>query len=332
MKFSSIFSTLLIIASSLAESINVDKDIVTKGNYKINYGAVYVEDGKTYELLDNEYVHFHGSFYNAGKMFVASDDMTKALHFRLDGLYEHKNNGELVLTSGDSHWSPRFRIDGQSFTNNGKLWVKGGGAKGLPVTNITPRHTTNKGTIQLYQDSRNSGKVHLGGLWTTFTNDGTVCLRNLVYSQQTKIEGKGCFDIGENSNVWIQYATLPVSNDQVFHFSTNSGSIRVEAVSAPQTFNISNWGEGNILGLSWPISSYRYSEDGTLTLSNGELEFHFNIGPGYDISKMRKISPDFGQAVGTVINGGLIYEGTAPKTDRPQICKPCEDVPVAPSL
>lgn len=334
MKFSSIFTTLCLLATALTDDIHITSDTYKNGDKEITCDDVTIDKGVYWDLVNGEYIHFHGDFENNGDFFLTSDSEDCAINFKIDRWGNNVvNNGQMVVKSDEnSFWSPKFRINGGSFENNGKLFVGGNGKAGFPVAKITPNNFHNNGVISLYQDKRNSGLVNLGQLWGTMHNDGTVCLRNQAFSQHSSIKGKGCFDIGENSNVWIKSAALPVSEDQTFFFSSTGGSMRVEAISAPQTFTVRNWGNGNIIGLSWPISGIRYSGDGILTLKCGLLEFHFDIGTGYDINKMKKITADFGQAVGSVINGGIVYDDPAPSSDRPEICQTCEEIPSPPQV
>ncbi|CAH6722114.1 hypothetical protein CLIB1444_08S02190 [[Candida] jaroonii] len=328
MKITSFFTTLCLIAQALSDNIEISSDTKTWGQAVIEYSDVTIDSGATWKIVDVGYVHFHDNFLNNGDFFVTSTQEDQAINFKIaDFKSKTTNNGRMVISSGSSFFSPSFSINGGSFENNGKAFFSGNSKSGIPISQITPRSFTNNGLIALYQDKKNSGLVDLGQLWQSFTNDGTVCLRNQAFDQQSAIKGKGCFDIGENSNVWIKTSLLPISTDQVFYFSSDYGSIRVEAVSGTQTFNVKNWGGNNIIGLSLPISSFGYTPgSGVLTLTCGFLNFNFNIGKGYDINLMQKVTADYGSG-GIVINGGLVYKGSTPQNSRPDICMTCEDVP-----
>lgn len=329
MQISSIFTTLVLIAASLADTTVISSNTTSSGHKTVTCDDVEIKQDITWNLINTEKVALGGDFDNDGSLFVSSQNTDYDVDFKIS-LINNKvvNNGEIVVSSGDSFWSPRFRIGGGSFRNNGKIFVEGQGKIGLPVTEITSTSLHNEGLLAFYQDKRNTGLVKVGKFWGGMTNDGTICLKNQAFAQQSRIDGTGCFDIGENSNVWIRSAALPIAETQTFYFSSNSGSIRVEAISAPQTFHVRNFGSGNVLGLSWPISSYKYDGEGILTVLCGLLDFYFDIGTGYDFSKFKKITADFGQAIGSVINGGIVYDGDAPSSDRPEICAVCEDVPV----
>ncbi|EGV66440.1 hypothetical protein PSN45_002959 [Yamadazyma tenuis] len=333
MKLTSLFNTLFLVASALASDIHITKNTDTVGNSEVNYGDVTVDSGITWNLVDAEYVHFHGDFDNEGDVYVTSDSASCAVNFKISGVNtKTTNSGQIVVSSGDSFTSPVFRIGGNTFENTGKIFFGGYGKTGLPIGEITSSSFHNNGLIALYQDKRNSGLVKLGAFLGSLTNDGTVCLKNQAFSQQGRILGTGCFDIGENGNVWIKSAALSITETQNFYFSSTGGSIRVEAVSAPQTFHVSNWGGDNVIGLSLPISEFGYSEDGILTVKCGLLPFYFDIGTGYDFNKMKQVTADFGTGIGTVINGGIVYQDDAPSSSRPSICATCEDLPSAPSL
>lgn len=333
MKFTSIFSTLVLIATALAEDITVTSDRNQYGRTEINYGDVSVSKDANYNLINAKFVHLHGDFENDGSVYVSSNNGDFGVDFRISGVNSKTvNNGQLVVQSGESFTFPAFHIGGHTFENNGKVFFGGYGQTGVPTSRIVSRSFDNKGLIALYQDKRNSGLVNLGAFWGSMTNDGTVCLKNQAFSQHARINGKGCFDIGENANVWIKSAALPVSEDQTFFFSSTGGSIRVEAVSAPQTFHVRNWGKDNVIGLSLPISSFSYSQDGILKVKCGLLDFEFDIGTGYDIMKMRQVTADYGVGIGSVINGGIVYDGDAPSSDRPETCAACDEIPPLPEF
>lgn len=329
MQISTIFTTLVLIAASLADTVVINSDKTTSGHKAITKDDVNINEGKTWNLIDTKEVKFKGDFENDGSLFVSSQNTDYDVKFKIEHINNRVvNDGTIVVSSGDSFWSPKFKISGGSFRNTGKIFVEGKGKIGTPRTEITSKSLHNEGVLSFYQDERNSGVVKVGKFWGGMNNDGTICLRNQAFAQQSRIDGTGCFDIGENSNVWIRTAALPIAETQTFFFSADSGSIRVEAISAPQTFHVRNFGTGNVLGLSWPISGYRYNADGILTVLCGLLDFHFEIGAGYDFTKFRRVTADFGQAVGSVINGGIVYDGDAPSSDRPEVCAACEEVPV----
>ena len=171
------------------------------------------------------------------------------------------------------------------------------------------------------------------------TNDGTICLSNQVYQQSTVIYGSGCFVTEEDSTIYIPNSLLSVDQNQNFYLKDSKSSIIVEALSAPQTFNVYGFGNGNKIGLTIPLlgnllpyyPAYSYDEStGILTLRNLLLTQKFNIGKGYD-SDLFKIVTDSGAGLPSTLLGSLQYNGPVPDQSLPSSCQvECKQLPDAP--
>ncbi|RLV84369.1 Hyphally regulated cell wall protein 3, partial [Meyerozyma sp. JA9] len=328
-----VLSAALSVSSAFA--ITISQNTVTRGTIAAIAGSTEVSQGVYWSIINNAITNFLGSLQVDGQLFISSNSNLIGLTVELLGVLNSiTNNGDISFDSSRTLLAPNYNLVGLRFTNNGNMWLAGDGSVGTPVMSITSASWQNNGLIVFSQRVLSSGFVTLGTAAGSITNDGTICLINEVYDQTTAISGSGCFDIGVDSNVWIQNSLLSVDTSQTFYLSSPSSSMRVEALSLSQTFKVAGFGNGNILGLSLPITSWNYNPiTGILTLTDVLLSQKFNIGLGYVSSNFNVITTDFGGVLTTVINGGIRYNGPPPaRSNQPTACSACLPLPTPPGI
>lgn len=326
-------------AALLAPSISaltIAQDTVSRGTLAAFVGTTTVNRDVYWSIIDNALSNFLGSLQVDGELFISSSNTFVGLTVQLLGVVKSiTNNGNISLDSSRSILAPTYNFVGLLFTNNGNMWLNGNGSTGNPVNSITSASWTNNGLLSFSQRVLlPSSFVLLGAAGGSITNRGTICLNNEVYSQTTRINGNGCVVIGDNSNVWIQNSLLAVDPTQTFYLRTLSASMRVEALSLLQSFLVAGFGNGNVLGLSLPITSWNYnSNTGILRISSTFLYQSFVIGTGYNQGNFEVFTTNFGGILTTVARGGIRYNSPVPSgATLPLACKPCVMQPDPPEI
>ena len=149
--------------------------------------------------------------------------------------------------------APTYNIAGLSFTNNGEMYLGADGSVGVPSILIISPSWNNNGLLVFYQNTRTTGPVTLGAPLGTINNNGQICFYNELYTQTTNIAGTGCTTLDNDSSIFFSNTVLNIANTQVFNLADSASSIRATAISAPKTYNVAGFGNGNKIGLDIPL-------------------------------------------------------------------------------
>ncbi|KAK6455689.1 hyphally regulated cell wall protein [Scheffersomyces xylosifermentans] len=332
-----IVPALMSINGALSQEIKIDT--VRDGLLSPNIGQLTVDKGVFYSIINNAITGFLGSLDIEGSFYITSSNDLLGLTIGLAGISNSiLNNGVIVFNSAGSTLPPSYTLVGSSFTNNGEVYFGGDGSVGVPIMSITSTAWINRGLLVFSQKSRSTGVVTLGAPAGSITNQGQICLNNQVYQQTSAVVGTGCITAGHDSSVFIATSALQFAETQTIYLEENDSSLRVEALSTPQTFTVANFGNRNKIGLDIPLvsltsdSPWDYdTATGILTLKGADLlSQKFNIGLGYDKS-LFEVTTDTGVGLLSVPNGAIQYNAPAPKSGLPSACKACKTIPVAPT-
>ncbi|KAK6456625.1 Hyphally-regulated cell wall protein, partial [Scheffersomyces xylosifermentans] len=133
--------------------------------------------------------------------------------------------------------------------------------------------------IFLYQyNSRRGGTSRLGRDGSTITNDGTVCLFQNNYDQNSIVEGDGSWDVGYDSNFEASNLnTIPIQEGQLIYLSTPSSSLRIDTNNQNVPLHVAGWGNNNVIGLMSQIDSFSYDGE-ILSIISGLIHIKLTLG------------------------------------------------------
>ncbi|EMG49386.1 hypothetical protein G210_5853, partial [Candida maltosa Xu316] len=322
-------------------ALEISTNTVDRGTISLNVGDVTVDSGASWSIINNAVSAFVGSLdvqSNAG-LYITSTSPLIALQVTLTSLLNTiTNDGTIVFDSRDSLTASTYNLVGATFTNTGDMFLAASGI--VPSTmSVTAANWDNSGLMVFSQNQRSSGVVNLGAVGGSITNDGQICLENEVYQQTTSINGAGCITADQDSTIYISNSLLPVANTQNFYLADSQSSIVAQALSTPQTFNVYGFGNGNMVGITLPLTAsvlppnpaYSYNAaTGILTLRNLLVTQNFNIGTGYDPS-LFSIVTDSGAGLPSTLLGSVTYSGPVPAQTLPASCQiVCQPIPDTP--
>ena len=335
------FWKLLLIAYLLVNpvfGIDITEDKVDRGAIDLSAGDITIHSGASWSIINNALTSILGSVevQEEAGLYITLTSPLLALEVTLTSLIDSiTNDGVIAFNSVASLTSATYNLVGASFTNNGEMYL---GASGLlpSLMSITAADWTNEGLLVFYQNQRTSGVVTLGAV-LPIKNNGQICLFHETYQQSTPITGSGCITTQVDSLIYFPNSLLSVDSAQSIYLADRKSSIIVQALSAPQTFNVYGFGNGNKIGLSVPLagalvtSPYSYdSKTGILTLRAAVLSQKFNIGTGYDSRNFEIVTDSAGGLLST-LKGSVRYNGPVPERELPEACQiPCKGLPEAP--
>ncbi|KAK6875044.1 Hyphally regulated cell wall protein 3, partial [Candida tropicalis] len=312
--------------------IDITEDKVDRGAIDLSAGDITIHSGASWSIINNALTSILGSVevQEEAGLYITSTLPLLALEVTLTSLIDSiTNDGVIAFNSVASLTSATYNLVGASFTNNGEMYL---GASGLlpSLMSITAADWTNEGLLVFYQNQRTSGVVTLGAV-LPIKNNGQICLFHETYQQSTPITGSGCITTQVDSLIYFPNSLLSVDSAQSIYLADRKSSIIVQALSAPQTFNVYGFGNGNKIGLSVPLagalvtSPYSYdSKTGILTLRAAVLSQKFNIGTGYDSRNFEIVTDSAGGLLST-LKGSVRYNGPVPERELPEACQiPCK--------
>lgn len=318
--------------------IDITEDKVDRGAIDLSAGDITIHSGASWSIINNALTSILGSVevQEEAGLYITLTSPLLALEVTLTSLIDSiTNDGVIAFNSVASLTSATYNLVGASFTNNGEMYL---GASGLlpSLMSITAADWTNEGLLVFYQNQRTSGVVTLGAV-LPIKNNGQICLFHETYQQSTPITGSGCITTQVDSLIYFPNSLLSVDSAQSIYLADRKSSIIVQALSAPQTFNVYGFGNGNKIGLSVPLagalvtSPYSYdSKTGILTLRAAVLSQKFNIGTGYDSRNFEIVTDTAGGLLST-LKGSVRYNGPVPERELPEACQiPCKGLPEAP--
>ncbi|EMG48043.1 hypothetical protein G210_1465, partial [Candida maltosa Xu316] len=289
-----IITSWLLLNTALA--LEISSNTVDRGTIALNVGDITIDSGASWSIINNAVSTLVGSLDvqpDAG-FYITSTSPLIALQVTLTSLLSTINNdGTIVFDSRDSLTASNYNLVGATFTNTGDMFLAASGIVPSSMS-LTAANWDNSGLIVFSQNQRSSGTVSLGATGGAITNDGQICLDNEVYQQTTSINGGGCFTANQDSTIYISNSLLPVATTQNFYLADSQSSILAQALSTPQTFNVYGFGNGNMIGITLPLTpsvglpgqpAYSYNAaTGVLTLRNLLVTQNFYIGTGYNPS------------------------------------------------
>lgn len=302
------FRNLILLLSGFhyIASIDITENTFTTNQGATQWGASSVAAGVFWAITQDGNVDFNGNLILQGDLFIRGTP--ELLGFTItvsDLLATTLVNGKWIIDSRGTNYYPYYRVVSQTFQNNGQIYWIGSDWYGAPYMEIGSANWDNTGSIKFEDDDYTSGVVHLGLLAGSITNDGSICIVRMDYTQENTIAGDGCFDIG-NDGV-VVFGDGFDNAGQNIYFSDDGGSLTVTLDSVNRDLLVFGFGGTNTIGLNQAIDSFDYDTDsGILTLVSSGTSFNFDIGVGYDEALFTQVSSRLptGQ---TVDNGGIQY-------------------------
>lgn len=235
--------------------IDITEDKVDRGAIDLSAGDITIHSGASWSIINNALTSILGSVevQEEAGLYITLTSPLLALEVTLTSLIDSiTNDGVIAFNSVASLTSATYNLVGASFTNNGEMYL---GASGLlpSLMSITAADWTNEGLLVFYQNQRTSGVVTLGAV-LPIKNNGQICLFHETYQQSTPITGSGCITTQVDSLIYFPNSLLSVDSAQSIYLADRKSSIIVQALSAPQTFNVYGFGNGNKIGLSVPLA------------------------------------------------------------------------------
>ncbi|ABN65247.2 hypothetical protein PICST_43205, partial [Scheffersomyces stipitis CBS 6054] len=323
---------------SAVTAVTITQDTIDRGAISLGLGDTIIEDGVYWSIIDNVITAFAGNVDvgTGSGLYITGLNPLLALQVTLlSGSLT--NDGIISFNAVQSLLAPTYNLVGISFTNNGEMYLGADGSVGIPSISITTPVWNNNGLLVFYQNTRTTGPVNLGTIGLTINNNGQICFYNELYTQTTNIAGTGCMTLNDDSSIFFSNTLLNIDSNQVFYLADSASSIRATAISAPKTYNVAGFGNGNKIGLDIPLvnippllNAYSYdTTTGILTLRGaGLLSMNFNIGLGYNPSLFSIVTDD-NVGLLSVPFGALTYSGPPPNV-VPSVCQPCKLLPPAP--
>lgn len=327
MHLSDFFLFLACLASTIfALIVSENLDVVGNANH---FGDLYIDPG-VYLAFDNRNGYIRNTFDGVvtvnGQLFVIDTGNNEGMSVTF-GL-GFTNNGDVVLNAASETSACDFRFTGPAFVNSGHIYMGGIGNTGGSTMNIWPSLVTvpqNYGTVTYAQSvSRSGGNAFFGQTGQSVLNEGTICLYQMNFYQRSKVQGTGCYSVGQDSLLIIdQASTNPLPSSQTIYLSTSSSQVSFGLLMPSNTFTIVGWGNGNKIGFLTLVLSATISGS-VLTVDVGFFTFTFNVGEGYEQQYILVLSGGF--SGGIFILAYVSYSQPPPSASRPSVCNDCPTI------
>ncbi|OVF10219.1 hypothetical protein A9F13_03g03762 [Clavispora lusitaniae] len=327
MHSSDFFLFLACLASTiLALIVSENLDVVGNANH---FGDLYIDPG-VYLAFDNRNGYIRNTFDGVvtvnGQLFVIDTGNNEGMSVTFGSGFT--NNGDVVLNAASETSACDFRFTGPAFINSGHIYMGGIGNTGGSTMNIWPSLVTvpqNYGTITYAQSvSRSGGNAFFGQTGQSVLNEGTICLYQMNFYQRSKVQGTGCYSVGQDSLLIIDQAnTNPLPSSQTIYLSTSSSQVSFGLSMPSNTFTIVGWGNGNKIGFLTLVLSATISGS-VLTVDVGFFTFTFNVGEGYEQQYISVSSGGF--SGGIFILAYVSYSQPPPSASRPSVCNDCPTI------
>ncbi|CAB4252249.1 uncharacterized protein KABA2_01S09372 [Maudiozyma barnettii] len=280
-------------------------------------------------VIESGLIHnFFNSITNRGGLYICE---TKAINVGMTVLAAGNinNYGTFVVDDSTALTGLTFKSAGIKFYNAGEFFIYG--KKPLitgSVFRIWALSFHNEGLMAFYQNGSSNflSTVELGPETLIdalhITNTGTICLRSINMHARVAFEGTGCVDVGA-------YATLTINNlisrsvkSQTIYMSDETSVIYVKSLLGLTSLTVRGFGNTNAIYFQLPVVYYTYNTaSGMLTVIDGLNFIRIDIGTGYDMSQMFRVTHHIW------IGAGITYTGAVPDATRPAVCAECVEVP-----
>ena len=304
------------------------------GNQIIN-GVTYfilpvtVTSGSNLIIQSGLFHKFFQRVTNRGGLYICE---TKSSHIGMTvvNIGNIFNYGTYVIDDSLALTGLLFESFGVQFLNTGDFFLVG--RKAL----ITGSHYriwsltfTNTGLMAFYQTGSSNflSTVEIGPD-TLFDllhikNTGTICLRAVNLHARVAFDGEsGCVDVGAYATLTLNHLISRSFRSQTIYMSDSSSIVYVKALLGITSLKIRGWGNTNQIFFKITITTYTYNNvTGILTVIDGLNLFRIDIGPGYDMSQMYRVTHHL------KLGSGLTYISDTPDTSRPANCAECVDNP-----
>ncbi|QFZ27046.1 putative cell wall protein [Clavispora lusitaniae] len=327
MHSSDFFLFLACLASTIfALIVSENLDVVGNANH---FGDLYIDPG-VYLAFDNRNGYIRNTFDGVvtvnGQLFVIDTGNNEGMSVTFGSGFT--NNGDVVLNAASETSACDFRFTGPAFVNSGHIYMGGIGNTGGSTMNIWPSLVTvpqNYGTVTYAQSvSRSGGNAFFGQTGQSVLNEGTICLYQMNFYQRSKVQGTGCYSVGQDSLLIIdQASTNPLPSSQTIYLSTSSSQVSFGLSMPSNTFTIVGWGNGNKIGFLTLVLSATISGS-VLTVDVGFFTFTFNVGEGYEQQYISVSSGGF--SGGIFILAYVSYSQPPPSASRPSVCNDCPTI------
>lgn len=321
MKFGTAAAILGYIVASAAEDV-----IGYVGPSPVTLPSLNILDNQVYVFEDVD-LTVQGPTSNANKFFFVSPlggTSSDKLNFKGD----FSNTGEFVYDTILSMQPTYAMFEGQSFTNNGEMFLSfhrdwGSTAAQVYMSNV--RLWTNTNLIFVEKLGLLAIEPPSGAENTAVMNNaGSLCLVETSFSQSMAITGSGCISVGAFSILTLDQS-LPFDQRQTVLLADTYSAIKVPLrTGANFTIQLAGFGGSNTIILDGSYTSYNYdTNSGILSFidSTSLANVNFRIGQGYDSSLFV-----FSQYAN---NPSVSYVGTA-RTTVPNVCYCNRNKPIPP--
>ncbi|SMN18332.1 similar to Kazachstania africana KAFR_0I01780 hypothetical protein [Maudiozyma saulgeensis] len=273
--------------------------------------------------------NFFNTITNRGGLYIC-ETKSSNIGMTIISIDNVFNYGTYVIDDSLASTGLIYENFGNEFFNSGEMYLV---SKKPLITGSDYRIWAitfhNEGLLAFYNKGTSNflTNVHLGpnlylDLWHIW-NDGTICLQGVNLHARVAFEGEeGCIDVGE-------YATFTVNNiitrsvkSQTVYMSSETSIVYVKSLLGLTSLTVRGFGNTNAIYFQLPVLYYTYNTaSGILTVIDGLDLIRIDIGAGYDMSQMFRITHHIW------IGAGVVYNGDVPDTSRPSNCAECTEAP-----
>ena len=335
MKMKHLFKYILVsltCVSIIAHALTISKDTYL-GDSDLS-SDITIDKNYFLALVNSNFEKLQNNLVVEGSLFIGDTDKNDADFTTFFTGSELQNDGLIVVDGRHlTYGSMTVSWNGSSITNNGRMYFNGLNSDSNSFQLNPSSSLTNNGLMYFGQDSSSNYGSSVQLKSNAFTNDGTICLKNVKAYLESSISGSGCITIGENSLYAIQSSkTYGVLGPQTLYMNSSSSMIYVDSFGETNNIYVRGFGGGNFLTFGTSIIWHTYDTDtGVLSFTMFLFVSHkINIGTGYDKNgfSMETITNHISWRL---LNNALTYSGSAP-SGIPDACKPCDSSPWIPVI
>ncbi|PVH15758.1 uncharacterized protein CXQ87_003607 [Candidozyma duobushaemuli] len=322
------------LCASTTSALQVNTDTTSSGDGGTNYisDGLFIEPDVYFLVTSSSSTRIGGDINNKGEFFVESQDGLTASVTLSSGSLD--NSGDIIFNGTNSVFGTYYNLEAsKDFINSGNIWLQLKDSNIFSPISLTSGNLFSSGTwentgrIHLIQEQGSPSTVTITANSGEVTNDGTICLENINWSQSVSIEGEGCVNVGDDAVMTLATFGYTTNENQMFYLAASNSSVLVTLDAnneGQRTYTVGGFGNGNKIRTNLGFNDWSYSDDTLSLIGLFELsKINIKIGEGYELSDFRTSS---GGSSGTYIS----YTGAVPAGGPPDKCL-CADPPEEPS-
>lgn len=322
------------LCASTTSALQVNTDTTSSGDGGTNYisDGLFIEPDVYFLVTSSSSTRIGGDINNKGEFFVESQDGLTASVTLSSGSLD--NSGDIIFNGTNSVFGTYYNLEAsKDFINSGNIWLQLKDSNIFSPISLTSGNLFSSGTwentgrIHLIQEQGSPSTVTITANSGEVTNDGTICLENINWSQSVSIEGEGCVNVGDDAVMTLATFGYTTNENQMFYLAASNSLVLVTLDAnneGQRTYTVGGFGNGNKIRTNLGFNDWSYSDDTLSLIGLFELsKINIKIGEGYELSDFRTSS---GGSSGTYIS----YTGAVPAGGPPDKCL-CADPPEEPS-